>query len=202
MILWNLWLLNFWLLLNFRDVTVTLSQNVLIFVSNTSQLIGLVHFIINDWNYLAFWKKLALNQVLRFLKCFSTISLVYYKRPLGEMCDRKTENHIYLHWLGSVRTGDMMSLIVYCLCKRYYVVCSGLTSLSTIFQSYITTVSGCDRELNACFYSAASLKYHAPDTWHDTTLSHIILTLGRPVLPLPRKSECQARCSWYHFLRL
>ena len=76
----------------------------------------------------------------------------------------KTESYIYLHWLGSVRTGDMMSFIAYCLCKRYYVVCSGLTSLSTIFQSYITTVSGCDRELNAHFYSAASLKYHAPDT--------------------------------------
>ena len=25
-----------------------------------------VHFIITDWNYLVFWKKLALNQVLRF----------------------------------------------------------------------------------------------------------------------------------------
>ena len=59
---------KFWvtILLNFRGVTVTLSQNVLIFVSNTNQLIGLVHLIINDWNYLAFWKKLALNQVLRF----------------------------------------------------------------------------------------------------------------------------------------
>ena len=59
---------KFGLLLNFRDVMVTVSQNVLIFVSNTShwQSIGLVHFIINDWNYLVFWKK-ALNQVLRFL---------------------------------------------------------------------------------------------------------------------------------------
>ena len=52
------------------------------------------------------------------------------------------------------------------------------------FFSHITTVSGCDRELNAHFYSAASLKYHVPDTWHDTTPSHIILTLGRPVLAL------------------
>ena len=34
------------------------------------------------------------------------------------------------------------------------VVCSGLTSLSTIF-SHITTVSGCDKELNAHFYSTA-----------------------------------------------
>ena len=54
-------------------------------------------------------------------------------------------------------------------------------------------MSGCDRELNAHFYSAASLKYHVPDTWHHTTPSHIILTLGRPVLALPRKSECQAK---------
>ena len=55
------------------------------------------------------------------------------------------------------------------------------------FFSHITTVPGCDRELNAHFYSAASLKYHAPETWHDITSSHIILTLGRPVLALPRK---------------
>ena len=61
-----------------------------------------------------------------------------------------------------------------------------------MFQSYHDGVwlwQG--RELNAHFYSAASLKYHAPDTWHDTTPSHIILTLGRPVLALPHKSECQ-----------
>ena len=53
------------------------------------------------------------------------------------------------------------------------------------FFSHITTVPDCDRELNAQFYIAASLKYHAPDTWHDTTPSHIILTVGRPVLALP-----------------
>ena len=56
-------------------------------------------------------------------------------------------------------------------------------------------MSGCDRELNAHVYSAASQKHHVPDTWHDTTPSHIILTLGRPVLALPRKSECQAAAS-------
>ena len=53
------------------------------------------------------------------------------------------------------------------------------------FFSHIMTVSGCDRELNAHFYSAVSLKYHATDTLHDTTPSYIILTLGRPVLALP-----------------
>ena len=45
---------------------------------------------------------------------------------------------------------------------------------------------------NAHFFSTASLKYHGPDTWHDTTSSHTILILGRPVLALPCKSECQA----------
>ena len=58
------------------------------------------------------------------------------------------------------------------------------------------------RELCAHFHSAASLTYHAPDTWHVTTPSLIILTLGRPVLALPGKSECQARSNYYHFYRL
>ena len=66
-----------------------------------------------------------------------------------------------------------------------YVVCLGLTSLSTIFQSYHY---GVWLRQGAHFYSAASLKYHAPDTWHDTTPSHIILILGRPGLALPSKS--------------
>ena len=48
----------------------------------------------------------------------------------------------------------MVSIYVY---EEDVVVCSGLTSLSTIF-SHITTVSGCDRELSAHIYSAASLK--------------------------------------------
>ena len=63
----------------------------------------------------------------------------------------------------------------------------------------VCSVSGCEKELSAHFYSAASLQYHAPDTWHDTTPSHIILTLGRPILALPYKSECQARSNLYHF---
>ena len=51
--------------------------------------------------------------------------------------------------------------------------------------SDITTVSGSDRVLNAHIYSAASLKCQAPGTWHDTTTSHVILTMGRPLLALP-----------------
>ena len=51
-------------------------------------------------------------------------------------------------------------------------VCSSLTSLSTFFQSY----HGVVWLRHAHFYSPASLKCHAPDTWHDTKPSHIILT--------------------------
>ena len=36
--------------------------------------------------------------------------------------------------------------------------------LFLLFVRHIMTVSGCDRELTAHFYSAASLKVHAPDT--------------------------------------
>ena len=43
---------------------------------------------------------------------------------------------------------------------------------------HITTVTGCDRELNAHFYNAASLWYQIQDTLTDTTPSHIILDTG------------------------
>ena len=59
-------------------------------------------------------------------------------------------------------------------------------------------MSGCDRELNAHFYSAASLKYHAQYTWHDTTPSHIISTLGlsakrEPLVPFLTTLVCHAQ---------
>ena len=54
---------------------------------------------------------------------------------------------------------------------------------------HITTVSGCDRELNAHFYSAASLWYQIPDTLPDTTSSHIILTPDRTrYLPISERT--------------
>ena len=40
---------------------------------------------------------------------------------------------------------------------------------------------------------------YVPDTLHVTTPNHIILTLGQPVLALPRKAECQVSSSKYHF---
>ena len=57
--------------------------------------------------------------------------------------------------------------------------------------SHITTVSSCDRK-QCSLFSTASLKYRSPDTWYDTTSSHVILILRRPVLALPHKSEYQA----------
>ena len=43
-------------------------------------------------------------------------------------------------------------------------VCFGFNVAFKIIR-HITTVSGCDRELNAHFYSAASLWYQIPDTF-------------------------------------
>ena len=57
------------LFLNLRDVTVILSRNVLILVLNTRRLIGLVHFIINDCNYVVFWKNSGIKSSVAFLKC-------------------------------------------------------------------------------------------------------------------------------------
>ena len=79
--------LNLGLLLNLRNVTVTLSQNVLIFVSNTSQLIRLVHYIINDRNYLVFWKEIGIKPRVAFLKCFSKFI------ETTEFTDSQSENH-------------------------------------------------------------------------------------------------------------
>ena len=45
-------------------------------------------------------------------------------------------------------------------CVVVVIVCSGLTSLSTILQSYHDGVW----ELNAHFYCVTTLKYHTPDT--------------------------------------
>ena len=69
--------------------------------------------------------------------------------------------------------------------ERPLIVCLFGFSVSFNIICHITTVSGCDRELNALFNSAASLWYQIPDTLPDTTSSHIILTLERPVLALP-----------------
>ena len=64
---------------------------------------------------------------------------------------------------------------------------SGFTSFSTIFQTYPiyaghTEKFGCGWEHNAHFQSAASLKYHTLDIWHNIPHSHIILTLNWPIL--------------------
>ena len=69
---------------------------------------------------------------------------------------------IFSCYISSFSLGRKLESLVR---KIVVVVVSGLTSLTTIFQSYHDGVwlrKG--RELNAHFYSAALLKYHAPDT--------------------------------------
>ena len=86
------------------------------------------------------------------------------------------QNLIFSCYISSFSLGRKLEGLVG---KIVVVVVSDLTSLSTIVQSYHDGVwlrQG--RDLKAHFYSAASLKYHAPDTRHDTTPSDIILTLG------------------------
>ena len=63
-------------------------------------------------------------------------------------------------WSGLYDENDQYNEHIPCV---VVVVCSGLTSLSTIFK-HITRVSGCDWELSVHFYCVASLTYHAPDT--------------------------------------
>ena len=52
-------------------------------------------------------------------------------------------------------------------------------------------MSGCGGELNAHFYSAASLMYHVPDMYHDALSSHNILKPGQSVLALSCKPGSQ-----------
>ena len=84
----------------------------------------------------------------------------------------RENSHVYLYLIFNAFSLVQTKVCLFVLDKRRF----------QQFFSHITTVSGYDKELNAHFYSAASLKYHAQDTWHDTTPNHIILTLGWPVL--------------------
>ena len=54
--------------------------------------------------------------------------------------------------------------ITYCLFVCLFVCLFGFNVAFNII-CHITMVSGCDRELNAYFYSAASLWYQIPDTF-------------------------------------
>ena len=68
------------------------------------------------------------------------------------------------------------------------------------FFSYITMESGCNKELTH-FYSAASLRYHIPATWHDTISSYIILTMGQQFLAQHENLNAMST-ALYHFLQL
>ena len=85
------------------------------------------------------------------------------------------QNLIFSCYISSFSLGRKLEGLV----GKIVVVVSDLKSLSAIYQSYHDGVwLQQERELKAHFYSAASLKYHATDTRHDTTPSDIILTPG------------------------
>ena len=61
------------------------------------------------------------------------------------------------------QTGPMSMLIQVFAGHEDHFVC--LFRFNAAFNNFsVTIVSRCDRELNANFYGAASLKYHAQDT--------------------------------------
>ena len=114
------------------------------------------------------------------------ISLVFaWPGPVKERTSIKPTNTLIWYEPQHDKTNKMAQGFSRC---GSVVVCSGFNVTFNNFSAIVTTVSGCDRELNAYFYSADSLKYHARDPWHDTTPSHIILTRSRPLLALPCKS--------------
>ena len=78
-----------WVTLEFSQHHGNLKPKRFSFVSNTSQLIGLVHFIINDCNYLVLWKKLA---SVAFLKCFSILKRAIYTYVIYKTSDKSITN--------------------------------------------------------------------------------------------------------------
>ena len=130
----------------------------------------------------------------RFQQFFSHITTVSGCDRVGWLCWGLTSQSTIFQ---SCRDGAIASWVinqyfrgVKCLAQGHNTAAVGLeprTSRSGVRHSTTEPPRspGCDRELNAHFYSVASLKYHAPDIWHDTTPSHIIMTLEWPVPALP-----------------
>ena len=86
--------------------------------------------------------------------------LMFFKTLMSTFVVKVGKLHVWYNNFGWNLLALKIQLcnLLFMLCEFVVVVCSGLRLLSTIFQSYH------NKELNAHFYSAASLKYHAPDT--------------------------------------
>ena len=78
-----------------------------------------------------------------------------------------------------------------CVVRRLLFVCSGLASLSmlSVISRRCLVVTGSSM---LTFIVLPHCGIRSQTLLPDTTSSHIILTPERPVLALPRKSECQA----------
>ena len=93
-------------------------------------------------------------------------------------------------------------MLLFCSCNEYWLffmsidldclsVCSGLTSLSTlsVISRQCLVVTGSSM---LTFIVLPHCGIRSQTLLPDTTSSHIIRTPERPVLVLPRRSECQA----------
>ena len=99
----------------------------------------------------------------------------------------------------SLKIYNVTSCIKLLLNKEYVClfVCLGLTSLSTlsVISQRCLVVTGSSM---LTFLVLPHCDIRSQTCLPDTTLSHIILTPERPVLALPRKSECQAGSNQNH----
>ena len=71
--LWNLWLLNFGLLLDFRDVTVTLSQNVLIFCIEYKPIDRTCPFHYQRLELFGLLEEIGIKSSVAYLKYFTIV---------------------------------------------------------------------------------------------------------------------------------
>ena len=95
----------------------------------------------------------------------------------------QTRLHMHRRWLEDGTFGFRQFVCLF--------VCSGLASRSTlsVISRRCLVVTGSSM---LTFIVLPHCGIRSQTLLPDTTSSHIILTPERPVLPLPRKSECQA----------
>ena len=142
--------------------------------------------------------KMAIKIGLRKSSKMSRLVRLWHLSPTANSVFKYACTAIHWGYRSDFRSDPSSTYILYvCEQRRLWLPEPSLFAyaIRTIISWAGSNSVGCDRQLNAQFYSAASLKYHTPYTWHYATPSHIILTLARPVKALLRKTECQARSS-------
>ena len=139
------------------------------------------------------WQRSSVSITIWFESCFLNLNGASLQRPI--------HNHLSIIlirlkycWKGC-QNAKSSNKYSYIPLHMLFVCLFWLTSLSTIFQSYLDGVwlrQGVQWSL--LYNSAASLKYHAPYTWHYTTTSRIMIypDNGSTSPSSTRNSKCQA----------